>query len=122
MKLFQHVFSFVVIFLLIPVTTVAEDISELKIIQGLVWLDMADPIEDAKLAITKGDTRLRAVHGRRLIIPGVKNNNFYQYRKQYGVNIIKGTSNDIFSEEHQRLNTLARDYAKKYNRIIMKKK
>lgn len=121
MKLSQYIHTLAVIFLLLPVTIIAGDDSEENIIQGLVWLDMADPIKDANLAITKGDTRLRAVHGRRLIIPGVKNNSFHQYRKQYGINIIEGTSNDIFSEEHQRLNTLARDYAKKYNRIIMKK-
>lgn len=90
-------------------------------VEQLRWLYKADPGKDAKQAIAKGDFRLVAVYGYTLIIPGL-NGDLSKYEKLYGIRVIEGTSDVMQNEEHGKLNALASEYAKKYNRIILEQK
>lgn len=85
----------------------------------LKWVEKANPTLDAKAALKNGDTRLMAIYGFALIIPGVDFNNYARYEKEYGYNPIEGTGDDLSGEEHARLNELATNYALEYNAIIL---
>ena len=87
-------------------------------VQKLQWLDAADPQNDAKQAIKKGDLRLLGLATRAVNIPGVKKDESYLYEKECGVQLIDGISDVIRSDEHLRLMQKARSYALKYNAII----
>ncbi len=87
-------------------------------IQKLQWLDAANPQDDARQAIKKGDLRLLGLATRAINIPGVKKEDSYKYEKACGVQLIDGISDVVRSDEHLRLMQKARSYALKYNAII----
>lgn len=94
--------------------------AEEKEVEALLsWLDDADPVLDARMALDKGDNRLRAVHGFSLILPGVPSEKYSDVKEKYGFKVIEGTSDYILSEEHGRLNALAIEYSEKYNQEIL---
>lgn len=101
----------------IPV--VAEDAIEDDVSQ-LQWLKKADPIADASKAIDAKNYKLFAVAEYTWTIPGVSEENKFEYRDKYGITIIKGTSDVVLSSEHAKLIQLAAVYARKYNLQIMK--
>jgi len=88
-------------------------------VRQLQWLDKADPIEDAKKALVAGDAHLLAVNGYTEIIPGVEQSKTLEYKSRYGVQAIKGTSDAFVSSEHNRLNNVASEYARKYNEYVV---
>ena len=89
-------------------------------VEGLKWLVNADPTADAKKALEEDDIRLKAVYGYTLYIPGTKPEQFDNYKNKYGIVPIEGTSDVIKNEKHEKLNSLAIEYAKQYNRMIIK--
>jgi len=88
-------------------------------VETLKWLEAADPVSDATNALKQKDRRLRAVFGYTLLIPGTDPGKFMEYRKNYGLNPIEGTSDVIENKEHAKLNNLAIEYAKLYNGTIL---
>jgi hypothetical protein len=85
----------------------------------LKWIESANPDLDARQAIKRKDFRLRAIYGYSLIVPGVKQADYDEYQKKFGINPIEGTSDSFITVEHARLNQLAYKYAQKYNEVIL---
>lgn len=83
------------------------------------WLEHADPIDDAKSALTQGNYELRAVNGFTVSVPGVKAENYRAVRKKYKYNLIEGTSDFLAAGDHAKLNRQAINYAKRYNQYIL---
>jgi len=88
-------------------------------VQQLRWIERANPIADAKEAISKRDFKLRAVCGAGLSIPGVDFKQYELIQNRHGYSILEGTSDVIVSEEHLRLVHQAYIYAETYNRYII---
>ena len=88
-------------------------------VKALRWVESADPIADAKAAIAKGNFKLKGVYGLTLVIPGADHSKWEEYRSQYGVDPIKGTTDAREGLEHGRLIELAATYAEAYNRQIL---
>ena len=93
-----------------------------NVINELLWVETADPQYDAATAIQNKDEKLKAVLGFTVNIPGVNDDTHNKAYKTGNYNIIKGTSDGICSDRHFELNSKAREYAKKYNKIIQLKK
>ena len=104
---------------LILMTTSVLAVSEgYEVIEGLKWVEKADPIKDAEQAIMKKDFRFLGISGRGTTVPGLPEEAYWEYTKKYGVNVIKGTSDVIWGDEHLRLIRIAEKYAMKYNQIL----
>lgn len=73
---------------------------------------------DAKAAIARGDRRLLAVYGFTVEVPGSKEN-VAILRDKYGLRVLEGTGDAIKGPQDQVLNKNARQYARKYNQIII---
>ncbi len=84
----------------------------------LSWVRDADPQQDAKNALSRGDFRLMAMAQRSLVIPGVKQQDSRDYELKCGVNIMQGVSDVIRSEGHLELMKMAHKYALRYNAMI----
>jgi len=84
----------------------------------LSWLNSADPIEDAKTAIEKGNLEFAAVNGFAMEIPGIDEEESHRAYSDNNYETIEGTGDDLCSEEHARLNKLAREYASIYNKTL----
>jgi len=93
-----------------------QDPDEVKILR---WLDHANPVEDAKAALAKGDHRLRGVMGLALTVPGIESMDSRYTLVDYGVKEIDGTTDGLINAEHGRLVLRAREYAEAYNRYIV---
>ena len=86
----------------------------------LEWLISANPMGDVETAIRSGNTKYAAVYGYTYMVPGMEaqeseiigSKNFFA---------IEGTSDDLCSENHAKLNDLAFKYAKKYNSLLAQK-
>jgi|KBSSwiStaDraftv2_1062776.scaffolds.fasta_scaffold418286_1 hypothetical protein len=72
----------------------------------------------AKSAISRGDRRLLAVYGLTLEVPGVRDD-VIRLRSQYGLRILKGTSDVIKGPRDRQMNLNARKYAIQYNRVVI---
>jgi hypothetical protein len=88
-------------------------------IKILKWVESADPIADANLAIAKGDFRLKGINGLGLMIPGTDLPQYEEATKTKNVISIEGTSDVVYGEEHLRLIDLAFKYAEAYNRQVL---
>lgn len=112
----------IIIFLILGISSSIPVIAENAIddISQLQWLKNADPIADANKAIIAKKYTLFAVEGYTWEIPGVSEDNKFDYRKKYGITIIKGTSDVVLNKEHARLIELAEEYARRYNLQILK--
>lgn len=83
----------------------------------LRWLEKADPIKDAKEALSNNDNKLLAVAGYTVIIPGVDESMQMYYLDNYEYTVIDGTTDAVESDEHIRLIKLAYEYAKIFNSV-----
>jgi hypothetical protein len=81
-------------------------------------LKIEDVATDAQRALAAHDTRLLAVRGVAIEVPGA-GDDVPSLEKKYGIKVISGTSDAIRSDEQRRLNDNARAYAKKYNAFIL---
>ena len=84
----------------------------------LLWVQDANPQQDAEAALAKGDFRLMALAQRSLVIPGIDLESSRKYELKCGVIIMQGVSDVIRSEQHLELMKLAHSYALKYNAFI----
>ncbi|MDJ0833638.1 MAG: hypothetical protein QNJ69_08975 [Gammaproteobacteria bacterium] len=84
----------------------------------LGWIRDANPEQDAKTAISRGDFRLMAMAQRSLVIPGVNPDNSRSYELKCGVNIMQGVGDVIRSQNHLELMKMAHQYALRYNAMI----
>jgi hypothetical protein len=69
-------------------------------------------------ALGRGDLRFLGVYGYALEVPGVLKSEADRISKN-GVLPIPGTSDALVSEEHGTLNDEAREYAAKYNALLL---
>ena len=88
-------------------------------VQSLRWVEKADPITDAKKALSNGDHKLRAVYGLTVSIPGTDPKEFDSFKQTYGLHQIEGTTDGLINEEHGRLVRMAISYSETYNRHII---
>ena len=86
--------------------------------QRLRWLDRADPERDLAAALARGDRRFVGTYGYTATVPGA-GSPYDPLPKRYGVRFLRGTSDAMTSQEDERLNDLARRYAKKYNQLLL---
>lgn len=122
MNKLTNISKVIVVMLLLVVqsfSAIAQD-KKLDPIDKLKWLESADPIADAHKAILKKDFRLHAVYGYSLIVPGTENSKLEELQERYGLNPIDGTTDKLLNEKHGRLNRLAFEYSRVYNREILK--
>jgi hypothetical protein len=73
---------------------------------------------DARDAVARGDHRSLAVYGLTLEVPGLSENT-NKLRSQYGLRILGGTSDALRGEQDRRMNLNARQYAERYNRVVV---
>ena len=106
--------------LVIAIPTLACHGPEPTEVQQLRWVENADPVADARLAVSKHDYRFRALLGLGIFIPGTKEIPHQLVEKQFGYTIIEGTSDCLVNEEHQRLVQKAYAYAEAYNLCIIR--
>src|SRR5439155_7498039 len=100
---------------LMPVVARAEP-SEISQLQ---WLDKTNAPAEFKADVSKGQLRFYVVHGYAAEILGIGWLNYQRcYAKHIGTQPIEGTSDHLKSEEHLRLNTLARRFSKDYNLMV----
>jgi outer membrane lipoprotein LolB len=92
---------------------------ESDLVKQLEWVEKADPIGDARKAVDRGEFALLGVNGYTWTIPGIEDSKKFELRKNYGLKIIEGTSDVVQGEEHNRLQGLATEYAKKYNLYLL---
>ncbi len=60
-----------------------------------------------------------AVHGFAMEIPGISEEMSYKAYSNNNYEAIEGTGDDLCSEEHARLNNLAKEYARIYNKTLV---
>jgi hypothetical protein len=84
---------------------------------GLPVLDVASASQDAARAVKAGNTKLYAVNGYAVEIPGVSD--VTAAEKKYGISIIPGTSDSIKNKTCGELNDRARLYAENYNKAVI---
>lgn len=82
-------------------------------------LEHADPSRDLQGAISVNDLRFIGIMGYALEVPGVEHYH-ERYASSSGVKIVEGTSDVIYGVEHRRLIDIAREYAEKYNRLLLR--
>ena len=99
-------------------------------------IKIADIKKDVKIAIANSDFRIVSISGNSYLFPGLEGgyrknkdgtkafislaSKYELYIKKYSFKVIKGTS-DAIDPSKPPLQTVAYDYAKKYNMILLKK-
>jgi len=87
-------------------------------IAALMWVETADPEQDARQAIESNDLRLLGLAIRSISIPGIDQADNEKYQQACGVRLIEGVSDVVRGDEHLRLMQKARRYALEYNTLI----
>ncbi len=92
-----------------------EELAELR------QIEKSNPEADAISALRHGDRRLLSVMGFADEVPAAAGNvTDRQILKKHGVRRIKGTTDCIRGKEQERLQPIAREYARKYNCVILR--
>jgi hypothetical protein len=73
---------------------------------------------DAEAALIRGDTRLLAVYGLTIEVPGASEA-VSSLRQRYGLRMLEGTGDAIKGPHGRLINENARNYAVKYNQLII---
>lgn len=81
-------------------------------------LAASNPETDFAAARAAGDLRFLAMRGYALIVPGVPDY-AHKYSKVVGVNVIRGTTDAITSDEQRRLQDAVQRYAERYNKLVL---
>jgi len=90
-----------------------------KYTKQILAIKLADPDHDAAAALATGDKRYVAVMGAGLMVPGVPD--WWKSRGRGNVRVIPNTSDAIETPQHALLQSVARDYAERYNRALLKR-
>lgn len=88
----------------------------------LKWLEYADPVADANLAIAKSDFTLLAFTNRGLRFPGIAENTYKleDVTQRCGIKVLKGTGDALQPGENLDRRKKLRAYAKQYNVEVFK--
>jgi hypothetical protein len=86
-------------------------------VEQMQWLWRADAQRDLFAALARGDKRFVGVYGVASEVPGVTDSRLV---RRFGVRFIDGTSDVRATPESRRLNILARDYARRYNKLLLR--
>lgn len=84
----------------------------------LVWLDSADAVLDAGIAIDQGRAGLLSMGGRGVELPGIAPEQVGRYTHSCGVSVLPGTTDVVRGAAHLAYLQRARGYAETYNKII----
>ena len=87
------------------------------VVRQMKWLDSADPERDVPAELNRGEKRFLGTYGLPSDAPGVDK----ATADQYGIRFIDGTGCAIYGREHERLDNLANDYARRYNVLLLRK-
>lgn len=90
-----------------------------QVLDGLAWLKTANPEQDARVAIERGDLRLLRTAGRSASIPGLPSDQASELRRKCGIAVVPGTGDVVYGDEHLALLRKARRYAERYNQIMI---
>ena len=92
-----------------------------NIVNQMLWLNDANPIFDAAMAIETGNYKYMAVTGYFTIIPGVNNldKGVILSASDYDYILIEGTSDALACPSHGKYNSMAYKYAEKYNTYLI---
>ena len=85
----------------------------------LQWVETSDQLDDAKKSVDRREFTSLGIYGYTWTIPGVDESRKFGLQQKYGLRIIEGTFDAIQGNEHKRLQGLAAEYAKKYNRYLL---
>ena len=80
----------------------------------------ADSYRDVMNSISKGDRRFVGVYGATLAVPGIADGQFNSIVQLQGIKPIEGTTDFIEEDQQWELNSVAGEYALKYNLILLK--
>ena len=83
-----------------------------EVVDEMLWLNQADPMEDFENAIARSDFRFIGLYGVGAYVPVV---NIQCLNPEKDINFIKGTSDALEGYEHAKLNAIAQVYADNYN-------
>jgi len=105
---------------LLPLLSACSSGPELDpLVEKLIWLENANPSEDARVALRQNDYRLLGLSNRGgLKIPAVRAEDRYFYENKCGVNIMQGVTDFAVNQHHQELMRKAHSYALQYNAMI----
>jgi len=96
----------------------SRDPADSMIPAELKRLERADPSKDLAEALRTNDLRFLGLGGySREVVPGVPD--FDERYKQFGMTMIPGTGDVFENAEHKRLQRVARDYARRYNTLLL---
>lgn len=87
--------------------------------QAPQWHEMADPENDAAIALENNDHRLLAFALRSASIPGLEPGQIPVYSELCGLRYMSGFGDVIRSAEGLNRMKLAREYAMRYNSVII---
>ena len=73
---------------------------------------------DARSAVARGDTRLLAVYGYTVQVPGVRADTG-ELKVKYGLRMLEGTTDSYKDDRDRQMNENVRRYASIYNRIVV---
>ena len=88
-------------------------------VEKMLWLEGANPEVDARKHAKQGSCFVYGAYGYTIEIPGVPVDDWPAFYENAVIRMIEGTSDVIESEEHLRLNNLARQYASRFNQTIL---
>lgn len=88
---------------------------------ALLWVETADPIQDAQNAIKQGNTQLWGYRSRiGTKLPGVADSKVDELMLEHGVKYASAMGDTVHGDTHLKLRLQFIDYAKTYNTIILK--
>jgi hypothetical protein len=102
-----------------PIDPASLSPQEREAVSALSWLQHADAEHDAAQAGKQGDTRLYLMASRSPTLPGIPVEQAETAKASCGTRILPGSTDMVQGETHLRLLQQARDYAAKYNRLIL---
>jgi len=88
----------------------------------LYGLNEDNPESDAELDFGKSNHTCYELNGFAPYMPGVNTKLEIEFCKSVGITNFRGTADVVYSEEHGLLINRARNYAKRYNLVIISKR
>lgn len=114
----RHASLLVVVFAVVASSPTGCSNTKGKYAPQLQSLQSADVGADVAAAVFRGDFRFVGVMGYALAVPAVPDYH-EKYAARHDVRVIENTSDAIESPEHEQLQQVARDYAERYNKLLL---
>lgn len=93
--------------------------SNVDILRGIIsHLNIKKPESDLANNLKNGDKRFIGINGYTCVVPGITESNSVLV-SAYGIHCLRGTSDAIDSFEHAQLMSIAIQYAKQYNKLLI---